>query len=152
MEKRDLKADLELCEKTKPISDETKKFLITRMARSNMKSSESTWLILEAIDGWPHAIERALEAEKRVEELENQVDILSTTLNMYCSPYYREKERADKLKDVVQKSVEVANRTKVLLKQLTDCYDLMVHLKPIGSLQMSIHFLLDSVKDVLDDE
>jgi len=103
--KRDLKADLELCEKTKPISDEMKKVLITRMARSNMKSSESTRLILEAIDGWPHAIERALEAEKRVEELENQVDILSTTLNMYCSPYYDMRERAEKAEALVRELV-----------------------------------------------
>jgi hypothetical protein len=63
--------------------------------------------VVQAREGWPHAIERALEAEKRVEELENQVDILSTTLNMYCSPYYDMRERAEKAEALARELVEV---------------------------------------------
>lgn len=45
---------------------------------------------------------RAIQAEKQVADLENQIDVLSTTLNMYCSPYYEIKERAEKTEALVQ--------------------------------------------------
>ena len=44
-----------------------------------------------------------------MEELENQIDILSTTLNMYCSPYYDMWERAEKAEALARELVEAMN-------------------------------------------
>ena len=99
--------------------------------------------IAQARQGWPHAIERALEAEKRVEELENQVDILSTTLNMYCSPYYDMQERAEK--------AEALNRE--LAEALEKAIEEVNH--PIcgpGSVVGDLEEVLDKAKEVLRDE
>lgn len=51
--------------------------------------------IAEARTGWPEAIKRSIEAEAKILELENRIDVLSTVVNMYCSPYYDMEDRAD---------------------------------------------------------
>jgi chromosome segregation ATPase len=86
------------------------------------------------------AIERAIAAEVKVIELENQADALATTVNMYVTPYYNMRERAIKAEEeiavinavlvVTDMQLQDANkeveRLKAKLKKIDD-YNYMVH-------------------------
>ena len=55
---------------------------------------EEDWFKNNGVEIAVSAIERADKYEALAREQENQIDILSTTLAMYCSPYYDMQERA----------------------------------------------------------
>ena len=59
--------------------------------------------------------ERADKYEALVREQENQIDILSTTLAMYCSPYYDMQERAEKAEALARELVHHLDNTACVL-------------------------------------
>ncbi len=61
--------------------------------------------------------ERANKYKALVRERENQIDILSTTLAMYCSPYYDMQERAEKAEALVRELVKLLERIKYLSEE-----------------------------------
>lgn len=77
--KRDLRADLELCEKATPgpwvFVDSS-----GAIYRTTTVVEEDIEFIAEAHEGWPHAIRRAIAAEARVAELEAEVERLRREL------------------------------------------------------------------------
>ena len=142
---RDLKADLELCNEATPgpwyrektganfkgFSSEVIIADTSRYATGNkvyaepeggqFPSSDADF-IAQAREGWPYAIEQALAEKERadkyealVREQENQIDILSTTLAMYCSPYYDMQERAEKAEALARELVHHLDNTACVL-------------------------------------
>ena len=104
MEKRDLKADLELCNKATPgpwyrkktganfkgFSSEVIIADTSRYATGNKVYAEPKGgqfpandadFIAQAREGWPHAIERAIKAESLVRELVGVIDDLCRQIN-----------------------------------------------------------------------
>ena len=87
MAKRDLKADLELCNRATPgpwkeqgtsvqewciVSESTGDTVVGADYRDGpwvCITAEDADFVIEAREGWPHAIERAIKAEKQLEEL-----------------------------------------------------------------------------------
>ena len=98
MEKRDLKADLELCNKATPgpwlETDESNLEVFVENTwgepvlyelqyegpHTDIKQEDMEFMI-EAREGWPHAIERAIEAEALVRELVGVIDELCRQIN-----------------------------------------------------------------------
>lgn len=112
---RDLQKDLELCNEFKrEIIDKLPKYEVADILKLE-RADLINRFHKECREGWPHAIERALEAEKHVTELENQIDILSTTLAMYCSPYYDMQERAEKAEALARELVHHLDNTACVL-------------------------------------
>ena len=77
MNKRDLKADLELCnrasgESWKQASDTGYPYIIMDETFENVMAvyctGDDAQFIAQAREGWPHAIERAIEAEAKLEK------------------------------------------------------------------------------------
>lgn len=125
MNKRDLKEDLEYCKELEPISLKIKRHLIVALGRRAKGVNVLERWTLNAIDGWPYAIRQALEEKERadkyealVREQENQIDILSTTLAMYCTPYYDMQERALKAERANKLLCELIAETADLLEEL----------------------------------
>ena len=81
MKKRDLKADLEYCKELEPISLKIKRHLIMALGRRAKGMTVFERWTLNAIDGWPHAIERAIKAESLVQELVGVIDDLCRQIN-----------------------------------------------------------------------
>ena len=77
MNKRDLKADLELCnrasgESWKQASDTGYPYIVMDETFENVMAvyctGDDAQFIAQAREGWPHAIERAIEAEAKLEK------------------------------------------------------------------------------------
>ena len=74
---RDLKADRELCNKATPgpwlLESDDYPFHIVDFAYVDVMAAycarDDVEFIIQAREGWPHAIERAIKAEKQLEEL-----------------------------------------------------------------------------------
>ena len=81
MKKRDLLADLEYCKELEPISLKIKRHLIMALGRRAKGMTVFERWTLNAIDGWPHAIERAIKAESLVRELVGVIDDLCRQIN-----------------------------------------------------------------------
>ena len=79
--KRDLKADLEYCKELEPISLKIKRHLIVALGRRAKGVTVFERWTLNAIDGWPHAIERAIKAEALARELVGVIDDLCRQIN-----------------------------------------------------------------------
>ena len=105
MDKRDLKADLTRLDQIKKMNSPVK------LAKFKEFFGEE-WLNQALAEK-----ERADKYEALVREQENQIDILSTTLAMYCSPYYSMQERAEKAEALVRESVVVLERMKFLSEE-----------------------------------
>ena len=93
MNKRDLKADLEICNRASkaPWRVATNKHPTTSgnswgwvegtrenwcWSNDNKKSYADARFIAQAREGWPHAIERAIKAEAEVEQLKGEIEQL----------------------------------------------------------------------------
>ncbi len=81
---------------------------------SRLNESWDDWNDFKIAHG-EHWLERAIAEKERankykalVRERENQIDILSTTLAMYCSPYYDMQERADKYEIILRELTTAA--------------------------------------------
>ena len=99
MEKRDLKADLELCNKATPgpwvicdwdtdvcggiITPDTQEVVIEAedWDMPVKVKREDADFIVQAREGWPHAIERAIKAESLARELVGVIDDLCRQIN-----------------------------------------------------------------------
>ena len=75
-----------------------------------MLSNIKLKLAEEASSEWLKALERAVVAEAQVKELENRIDVLSTVVNQYCSPYYDMKERAEKAEALNKKLLDCLHK------------------------------------------
>lgn len=137
--KRDLKADLEELESLKEddvhfmrivcfIENNAEKWLeqgVVELERAikaerlkDVLVKYNKFLVAEVLNKQ----ERSEQLESLVREQENQIDILSTTLAMYCSPYYDMQERAEKAEALAR---ELADTMKDLLpRYLTGRLDL----------------------------
>ena len=76
---RDLKADLELCNKATPGPWEVvpgTNSVSSPYPRGRNKPRENMMFIAQAREGWPHAIERAIKAEAEVEQLKGEIEQL----------------------------------------------------------------------------
>jgi hypothetical protein len=85
--KRDLHADLAICSAASPgpwviatTTDDTFVLDENDLIVSASERHEDARFIAEARTGWPHAIERAMAAEKRVAELEAENERLRTII------------------------------------------------------------------------
>ena len=84
MEMRDLKADLELCNKfAKLLRDENRSLeeLVSQTMQQDLSEFMKSTLVSHALRGWPHAIERAIKAEILVQELVGAIDELLRQIN-----------------------------------------------------------------------
>ncbi len=120
---RDLKKDLELCNKatkgpwyTGGIDGVPNRLIATTSFYGGGKiytrgqeanPGADAEFIAAARDGWPEAIKRSIEAEAKILELENRIDVLSTVVNMYCSPYYDMEDRADEAETALKEACVV---------------------------------------------
>ena len=90
MNKRDLKADLEICDKATPgpwraggsfvitFHDE---WICEVVGEYSMGCEDNMRFVAQAREGWPHAIERAIKAETLVRELVGVIDDLLRQIN-----------------------------------------------------------------------
>ena len=90
MNKRDLKTDLELCNKATPGPWRAgESFVITFhdewicevVGEYSMDCEDNMRFVAQAREGWPHAIERAMRAETLVRELVGVIDDLLRQIN-----------------------------------------------------------------------
>ena len=86
MGKRDLKADLELCNKATPGPwiDNGNEIVVPSNPNEGIAGAltdEDNAFISQAREGWPHAIERAIRAETLVRELVGVIDDLRRQIN-----------------------------------------------------------------------
>lgn len=72
MNKRDLKADLELCNQYKRLD----KFGTSNFENFKRAGVVRSRFLESAKEGWPHALERAIGAESLVRELTNELENL----------------------------------------------------------------------------
>ena len=111
---------------------------------------EEDWFKNNGVEIAVSAIERADKYEALAREQENQIDILSTTLAMYCSPYYDMQERAEKAE-------ALARELKKSLKFFFDCISNGDLVEPEPSQWMSLELspiaaLYHKAREVLRDE
>ena len=90
MNKRDLKADLKICNKATPGPWRAgESFVITFhdewicevVGEYSMDCEDNMRFVAQAREGWPHAIERAMRAETLVRELVGVIDDLLRQIN-----------------------------------------------------------------------
>ena len=90
MNKRDLKADLKICNKATPGPWRAgESFVITFhdewicevVGEYSMDCEDNMRFVAQAREGWPHAIERAMKAESLVRELVGVIDDLLRQIN-----------------------------------------------------------------------
>jgi len=130
--KRDLKADLEELESLKEddvhfmrivcfIENNAEKWLeqgVVELERAikaerlkDVLVKYNKFLVAEVLNKQ----ERSEQLESLVREQENQIDILSTTLAMYCSPYYDMQERAEKAEALARELMHHLDNTACVL-------------------------------------
>ena len=97
MNKRDLKADLELCNKATPGPWRAgESFVITFhdewicevVGEYSMDCEDNMRFVAQAREGWPHAIERALEAEDLCRELVEALEVAFELLEDHQPNWY----------------------------------------------------------------
>ena len=87
---RDLEADLSICEAATPGPYEQRDLYVTAKMGANEVAISICYtpsvarFIAEAREGWPYAIRRALEAEKEIDRLRNEISILQEQLAQKC--------------------------------------------------------------------
>ena len=100
-EKRDLLADLEICQEAEigPWSISDNGFMVCSnlgLAVAECESKEDALFISESREGWPEALNRAIAAEAEVEKLKSTVVILESLnkgLDIDCNELTTEVER-----------------------------------------------------------
>jgi len=71
---RDLKADLELCNGfAEMLGEETLEDAITKAMGQSFSEFKKDTFATHALTGWPHAIERAIEAEAKLEKAKDLI-------------------------------------------------------------------------------
>ena len=85
---RDLEADLAICEAATPgpwtfdrVSVKREEYAILL---SYLSTRDDLRFVAEAREGWPYAIRRAMEAEKEIDRLRNEISILQEQLAQKC--------------------------------------------------------------------
>ena len=108
MKKRDLKADRELCKNATQGPWEAGYYNSVSTSQGvklcNVIGGDNAKFIAEAREGWPHAIERAIEAETLNREL---IDVLDVVLSEDSIPMSKWLESKEQLKVLHAKAKEV---------------------------------------------
>ena len=125
---RDLKSDLELCEKATPgpweIMVRDGVIVIPEIVSGangysgyyNPPAREDAEFIISSRTGWPHAIERALKAEAEVERMKRRAEVLDKALSLARTSWPHAIKRALKAEAEVER---MKRRAEVLDKALS---------------------------------
>lgn len=113
MEKRDLEKDLAICEAATPgpwyvDSQGNIKNELFSLFWSSCAGKNDSRFITEAREGWPHAIKRAIEAEKEVEELQKALRGAAEIANIasgHLNEFKKENEKLKKLLLYIEKKL-----------------------------------------------